>query len=178
LRKVIFSLALAVSCFLSGCGYHLTSEMQIPSLIAGKTIAIPMWRNKSYRMNLETVMTGCLVDEFALRTGGMVVSEEGAADLLLDGMVVGYSNGGVAFNSFDIVLEYKMTMTVEAVLSEKKSQKVLWKGTLSASQDYPAVVDLSVPNRIAQQQNSEDAALLEISRKIARQLYQNMSEKF
>jgi hypothetical protein len=58
--------------------------------MAGKTIAIPMWRSKSYRPNLEAVLTGSLVDEFALRSGGMVVAED-AAELLLTGTIVSYA---------------------------------------------------------------------------------------
>ncbi len=177
MRKIILLLAFAVICLLSGCGYHLASEALTPSLTAGKTIAIPMWRNKSFRMNLETVMTGSLVDEFAMRSGGMVVAEE-AADLLLTGTIVNYSEAALSYFASDLVSEYRMTMTVEAVLSDKRSQKVLWKGKLEASQDFPALSNPNVPNRMALQQNNEDAALLEISRKIAQKLYQKMSENF
>lgn len=176
--RVNFFLILAVSCLLSGCGYHLTSEAQTPSLTAGKTIAIPMWRSKSYRPNLEAILTGSLVDEFALRSGGMVVAEEDAAELLLTGTIVTYATIPVAFTSADQVRVYRATMTVDATLAEKRSQKVLWKGTLSASQDYQAYIDLSQQNRIALQQDSEVAALREISRKIAQQLFQRMSDNF
>ena len=177
MRCIFFILVFTVSWALSGCGYHLTSEAQAPSLIAGKTIAIPMWRNKSYRMNLEAIMTGSLVDEFTLLRGGMVVSDE-AAELLLNGTIVNFTSTAVTYTSADLVREYRINMVVEATLTEKKSQKVLWKGTLSAGQDYPALNDPNLPNRIALQQNSEEAALREISRKIAQELYQKMSENF
>lgn len=177
MRRIIYCLALAVSCFLGGCGYHLTSEAQTPSLTAGKTIAIPMWRSKSYRPNLEAILTGSLIDEFALRSGGMVVAED-AAELLLTGTIVTYATAGVSYTAADQVREYRATMTVDATLTEKRSQKVLWKGILAVSQDYQAINDPALQNRIALQQNSEDAALREISRKIAQQLFQKMSENF
>ena len=177
MRRIIYLLSLAVSCFLGGCGYHLTGEAQTPSLLAGKTIAIPMWSSKSYRPNLEAILTGCLVDEFALRSGGMVAAED-AAELLLTGTIVTYVTTPVSYTAADQVREYRATMTVDATLAEKRSQKVLWKGILSASQDYQAINDPTLQNRIALQQNSEDAALREISRKIAQQLFQKMSENF
>ena len=177
MRRIIYCLALAVSFSLSGCGYRLTSEAQTPSLIAGKTISIPMWRSKSYRPNLEAILTGSLVDEFALRSGGMVVAED-AAELLLTGTIVSYATAPISFTAADQVREYRATMTVDATLAEKRSQKVLWKGILSASQDYQAINDPALQNRIALQQNSEDAALREISRKIAQQLFQKMEENF
>jgi outer membrane lipopolysaccharide assembly protein LptE/RlpB len=178
LRRIIYYLALAVSCILlGGCGYHLTSEAQTTSLLAGKTIAIPMWRSKIYRPNLEAMLTGSLIDEFALRSGGMVVAED-AAELLLTGTIVTYATVPMSFTAADQVKEYRATMTVEATLAEKRSQKVLWKGILSASQDYKAINDPALQNRIALQQNSEDAALREIDRKIAQQLFQKMWENF
>jgi outer membrane lipopolysaccharide assembly protein LptE/RlpB len=162
---------------MGGCGYRLTGEAQTPSLLAGKTIAIPMWRSKSYRPNLEAILTGSLVDEFALRSGGMVVAED-AAELLLTGTIVTYATDAVAFTATDQIREYRATITVDATLAEKRSQKVLWKGAISASQDYQAINDPTLLNRLALQQNSEDAALREISRKIAQQLFQRMSENF
>jgi outer membrane lipopolysaccharide assembly protein LptE/RlpB len=177
LRKIIYCLLLALSCFLGSCGYHITSEAQTPSLLAGKTVAIPIWSSKSYRPKLEAILTGNLVDEFALRSGGKVVAED-AAELLLTGTIVTYVTTPVSYTAADQVREYRATMTVDATLKEKRSQKVLWKGILSASQDYQAINDPSQQNRIALQQNSEDAAIREISRKIAQQLFQKMSENF
>jgi len=177
LSRIIYCLALAVSCLLSGCGYHLTGGTNTSSLIAGKTIAIPMCHSKSYRPNLEAVLTGSLVDEFALRSGGMVVAED-VAELVLTGTIVSYTTVAVSYTSADKVREYRKTMKVDATLTEKRSEKVLWKGTLSADQDYPANIDPADPNSIALQQNSDEAALREISRKIAQQMFQKMSENF
>ena len=177
MSRIIYCLALAVSCLLSSCGYHLTGGTHSSSLIAGKTIAIPMCRSMSYRPNLETVLTGSLVDEFALRSGGMVVAED-AAELVLTGTIVSYTSAAVSYTAADKVSEYRNTMKVEATLTEKRSEKVLWKGTITEFHDYPAFLDPNDPDSIAKQQNSDEAALREISRKIARQLFQNMSENF
>jgi outer membrane lipopolysaccharide assembly protein LptE/RlpB len=170
-------LALAVSFLLGGCGYHISGGTNTPSLITGKTIAIPMWRSKSYRPNLEAVLTGSLVDEFAFRSGGRVVAED-FADLLLTGTIDSYTKVAISYTAADQVKEYRLTMTINAALTEKRSQKVLWKGILFSSQDYPAIIDPSLPNTIALQQNSEEVALQEISRKLAQQLFQKMSENF
>jgi outer membrane lipopolysaccharide assembly protein LptE/RlpB len=97
---------------------------------------------------------------------------------VLTGTIISYTSVAVSYTAADKVSEYRNTMKVEATLTEKRSEKVLWKGTLSEFQDYPAYLDPNDPNSIAQQQNSDEAALREISRKIARQLFQNMSENF
>jgi outer membrane lipopolysaccharide assembly protein LptE/RlpB len=171
LQRFTCALTLAASCFLGGCGYQLAGRATADSLIAGKSLAIPMWSNKSYRPNLEAVLTGSLIDEFAGRTGGRVVPE-GAAELILSGSVVSYYKTPVSYTAADQIKEYRSVMTIEALLTEKSSRKVLWKGSLQAGQDYPTNADLAL------QQNSEEAALHEIGRKLARQLYQKITENF
>jgi outer membrane lipopolysaccharide assembly protein LptE/RlpB len=161
---------------LSGCGYHLTTDKD-PSLIAGKTIAIPVWRSKVYRPFMETVLTDSLLKEFSIRSGGQVVGVE-AADLVLTGTIKSYGTSAVSFSADDQVREYRATISVDSTLTEKRSQTVLWKGELSSSQDYPASIDITAPNRIALQQNSEEAAIKEICRKLAEQIYLKVTESF
>ena len=180
MHRIIICLALYATCLLGGCGYHLSGTADSPSMIAGKTIAIPMWRSKIFRPFLESILTGSLVDEFALRSGGLVTREE-AADLVLTGTIVSYTTVAVSYTAADQVREYRATMTIDAVLTEKRSQKVLWKGIMSSSQDYPANpvgIDIKQQNRIALQQNNEETAVREISRKLAEQLYQKLTENF
>lgn len=167
--------------FLNGCGYHLSRTEGLPPAMAGKRIAIPVFANKSYRANVGAVLAGSLVDEFARRGGGVVVSEE-SADLLLTGTVLAYATSPVSYTAADTVKEYRAVMTVESTLAEKGTSTVVWKGTLSWSQDYPAntnfALQLNNIDTIALQQNSEDAAIREICRQIALQLYQRVSEGF
>jgi outer membrane lipopolysaccharide assembly protein LptE/RlpB len=179
-HRIIISLALCAACLVCGCGYHLSGTAETPSLIAGKTIAIPMWRSKIFRPYLESILTGSLVDEFALRSGGMVTGED-EADLVLTGTIVSYETVAVSYTAEDKVREYRATMTIDAVLTEKRSQRVLWKGTISSNQDYPANpvgIDLNQQNRIALQQNNEETAVREICRKLSEQLYQKVTENF
>ncbi len=166
---------------LSGCGYHLSSSSGLSPAVAGKRIAIPVFANKSYRANVGSILTESLVDEFARRSGGRVISE-GAADLVLTGTVLTYTTSPVSYTALDTVKEYRAVINVEATLAEKGSQKVIWKGTVSWNQDYPANTTFTLQQEgvdpIALQQNSEDAAIREICKKIALRLYQNVSAGF
>jgi outer membrane lipopolysaccharide assembly protein LptE/RlpB len=178
--RIIICLALCATSLLGSCGYHLSGTAETPSLIAGKTIAIPMWRSKIFRPYLESILTGILVDEFALRSGGLVTGED-AADLLLTGTIVSYSTVAVSYTAADQVREYRAIMKIDAALTDKRSQKVLWKGAMTSSQDYPANpvgIDLNQQNRIALQQNNEETAVREICRKLSEQLYQKVTENF
>lgn len=154
---------------LNGCGYRLPSQTAKPA-VAGSTIGIALFANRSFRPNLESVLTNELVDEFAKRSVFTVVPGEG--DLSLNGAILSYGTSAVSYSGTDTVREYRAAMTVEATLRRSASQQVLWKGTLSWSQDFPANTN------IALQQNNEEAAIQEISRKIARQLYIKITEDF
>ncbi len=165
---VVFS-ALVVGLFLAGCGYHLSGHHA--SIVAGKGVAIPVFSNRSYKPNLETALTGALVDEFALRSGGTVVRED-AAELILSGSVVSYESIPVSYSADDKIRQYRAVVTAEAVLREKGSGKILWKGELSRGEDYPANANLAL------QQNSEDAAIREACRKLSRDVYEKTTENF
>lgn len=156
---------------LNGCGYHMSGTPGLPPAVAGKKIAIPVFVNKSYRANAGAILTESLVDEFARRSGGLVASAE-SADLVLSGTVLTYTTSAVSYSAADKVKEYKAVMTVESTLAERTTRQVIWKGVLSWSQDYPTNTD------IALQQNCEEAAIREICRKVALQLYQKISQGF
>jgi hypothetical protein len=124
----------AAAFLLGGCGYRMTAHPDHVSPVSGRKIAVEIFVNKSYRANLGAVMAGSLGETFALRSGGRVVSVEDA-DLVLSGAVLGYSSNPVSYTAADTVKEYRALVTVEALLTERLTRKVVWKGSLSWFQD-------------------------------------------
>ena len=170
-RKLVLILLLPALIALAGCGYRLTANPDYVSPVSGKKIAVPVFANKSYRANLGAFMTESIVDEFSRRSGGKLVGEDGA-DLVLTGVVNSYASTPVSYSAADKVRAYQAVMTVEATLTEKKTLKVLWKGTIPWSQVYP------VNSVVALQQNSEEAAIREICAMLAQQIYERVSAGF
>ena len=170
-RAVTGSVILSALLLLSGCGYHLSGSSGFPPAVAGKKISVATFTNRGYRANMDAILSESLVDEFARRTGGLVVAEK-AADLILGGTILTYTTTAVSFTAVDKVMEYRAVVTAECSLAEKVTGKVVWKGVVTDWQDYP------VNPNVALQQNSEDAAIREISRKIAQQVFQKISEGF
>src|SRR6266581_7493388 len=146
----IFLLLLTL-CWFAGCGYHLPPVAGQSGQAEVKTINIPIFANKTFKTNLEAQLVNSLVDEFSLRRNFRVISRQDA-DLTLSGTVLSYGIAPISYTAADTVREYRAAITAEAVLRQTNTQKVLWKGVVSWSQDYPVNVD------IAKQQNSEDAA--------------------
>lgn len=170
-RTVVCLLLLAGCLLVAGCGYQLANRPESSSPLVGKTVSIPLFANRIYRPQVEAVLTRQMVEEFSQRSGGLVVSEE-HAELVVEGAVTGYTTAQVAYFATDTAALMRLTLTAEATLKERKSQRILWKGSLSHFQDYPAVIDLAL------QQNAQDDALRETCRRLAEKFYQQMNSAF
>ncbi|MDD2320363.1 MAG: LptE family protein [Geobacteraceae bacterium] len=162
---------LVISSLFSGCGYHSIAQDSKMRFGEGTTVSIPIFSNKTYKPNLENILLNDLIGEFAKRNGLRVVERE-AADYTLSGEVLTYSKVAISYTGYDIVKEYKATMNVLATLRKNSNQKVIWRGELSWSQDFPASSDIAI------QQNSEDAAIQMICERLAQQLYLKINEDF
>jgi outer membrane lipopolysaccharide assembly protein LptE/RlpB len=159
-----------VCCSLSGCGYHAADWSSSQHARAGKTVAIPLFANRTFKPNLEAVLANALIDEFAKRSGLSVVPS--GADLTLSGEVLSYSLTAISYSYDDTVKEYSAAMRITATLRKNSNRQILWKGELLREQAFPANTD------IALQQNAEDEAIGEICSKLAQQVYVNLVEDF
>ena len=155
---------------LAGCGYHTAGWTTTPYAAAGKTVNIPLFANKTFKPNLEGVLANALIDQFAGKSGLTV--ESSRADLTLSGEVISYSSKAISYSGADTVREYSASMKISATLRKNNNLQVLWKGELSWDQVFPANTD------IALQQNAEDAAIEEICRRLAQQVYVALAQDF
>lgn len=160
---------LLVVAALSGCGYR--PVVQRGPLAQANGVNVVLFANKSYRAGVEAVLGRHMIDEFALRTGGRVLPAD-RADLELTGTVISYGTTPVSYTATDAIKEYRAVLTVQAVLREQRTQKVLWKGDLSEQQVYPVNAD------IALQQNAEDAAIEKVCRRLSERVWQQISQRF
>lgn len=172
MRTALFIvLLILLSALVPGCGYHSIASDGQARFGEGATVSIPIFSNKTYKPNLENVLLNDLISEFAKRRGLRVVDRD-ASDYTLSGEVLTYTKLAVSYTGYDIVKEYKATMTISATLRKNSNQKVIWKGQLTWSEDFPASSDIAI------QQNSEDASIEVICRRLAQQLYLRINEDF
>lgn len=165
--RLYISLLIAFCLLTTGCSYRLAGPVQERS----RTIAIPVFANKSLRPNLESCLTEKLVELFAANGGGRVVPID-RAEFELTGSVLSYATGVVAYTGDDKAAMYQSSMTAEATMRSRASGKVLWQGTVRGVQDYPAHNDLNL------QLNGEDAARSELCRKLAEDILRKSGEAF
>lgn len=169
--NIVRLVALVVAMLVvAGCGYHVMRPARGGTGLEGTTLEVSIFANRSFRPNIEATLTDIIVDELAKREGTRIVEQGG--DLVLSGTVLSYATSHVSYTAADEVKEYRATVTAEVMLRRSATGQVVWKGTLTSSQDFPALDDLVF------QQNSEDAAIREISRKLAREVYIHLTEDF
>jgi outer membrane lipopolysaccharide assembly protein LptE/RlpB len=166
-----FLLTIVLICCLAGCGYHTMNWAANPHSGAGKTVSIPVFANKTFKPNLESTLANAVVDQFA-KSSSFRVARSANADMTLSGEVVSYSTNAIAYSRGDNVTEYISSMTLVATLRRNSNQQVLWKGELSWRQTYPANTS------IALQQNAENAAIEEICRRLALEMYLKIVQDF
>jgi outer membrane lipopolysaccharide assembly protein LptE/RlpB len=157
---------------LAGCGYRFAGQADGLHSLRGKSVAIPLFNSKAYRPGLETLLTQSVIDEFARRSGGRVVTEAAGAELLLLGTVTSYTSRPVSYTTSDRIAEYRAELAISAELRDRTGGKILWQGNLAEYQDYPVETD------IALQLNREKAAVREVCRKLAERLYIKAGEDF
>lgn len=161
---------LLTTLLVAGCGYHVMKPARGGGGLDGKTMEIANFSNRSFRPNIEATLVDVLVDELAKREDSRLVKSGG--DLVLSGAILSYGTSHVSYIAKDQVKEYRATVTAEVTLRRTDTSQVVWKGTLTSTQDFPALDDLVF------QQNSEEAAIREICRKMAREVYIHLTEDF
>jgi len=169
LPRPLFTGVLLLALLTGGCGYHAVLHHE--PLFAGQGVDVLVFANRSYQAGVEGVLARSLVDELALRTGGRVVTGN-EAGLELTGTVMSYGSTAVSYNAQDQIREYRLDIAVEAVLRDRLTQKVVWKGELVESQTYPVNLNLAL------QRNSEEAAAAKACRRLAEDIWQKAGERF
>jgi len=162
-------LALAALTVIGGCGYR---PVTLRGPLAGANgVNVTLFANKSYRPGVEGLLARDLVDEFALRSGGKVLPGD-QAQLELTGVIVSYATVPISYTALDTIKEYKVVLTVQAILREQQTQKVLWKADLLGEQSYPVNANLAL------QQNAEEAATAKACRRLSEEIWQKIGERF
>lgn len=159
---------------LAGCGYRFTADSGT-RLLPGQAVWVPYFKNATVYANGSVALKRAIFEQFAEQRNIMPAAAPDKGDLVLEGVLTGYSNNVVSYSAIDTAQEYRLTISAEITVrkrGETANTKPLWKGTLTAWQDYP------VSATVEFQRSSEDAALTAASRKLAQQLIWQMEQNY
>lgn len=154
-----------------GCGYRLAGSAN-NTLAPGQTVWVGFIANESISSTAQTVIRRALLDECHAMRGLLSAGNEAGADLRISGKLRSYSNQAISYTAIDQVREYRLTIDVELEIQRKDTGSTLWKGSVAASQDYPA------NNNLALQRSAEEAALAAASRLLAQRFLTAVEQSY
>ncbi len=143
------STVLLVVAIVAGCGYSLRGNL--PGHI--RTVAIPVFGNKTQEPAVENFLTRAVVDAF-VTSGRLKVVRPEDADAILEGEIVGYRLDSLSFDPRANVREYRLTVTLNLQFRDVKQNVMLWR-----QEGIQEKADFKVAGQASATISSEEAAL-------------------
>jgi len=134
------TLLLSVAVMLWGCGYSLVGEgspkgwAHAKVHLRGKTVAIETFHSRVDEPGVENIVTTYLKNEFI--KDGRVKVLAGDADYTLSGTVVTYRKDTIALNKSGDTAQYRLTVGVDFVLTDRSGAVVWTANDLRESKDF------------------------------------------
>jgi hypothetical protein len=113
----------AIAAGIGGCGYSFTPS-RLPAHI--RTIAIPVFENRTAEPGLEQVVTDLVTREF-VNDNKLKVVPEGRADSGIYGEIIHYENRVFGYNARAQTEEYEVVVEVQVEFKDLVKRKSLWK---------------------------------------------------
>jgi outer membrane lipopolysaccharide assembly protein LptE/RlpB len=151
---------LALAVLAGGCGY--TVRGTLPAHI--NTISVPIFRNRTQEPAIESLITRAVVEAFSTNGRLRVVGSE-QADAVLDGEITGYTIASIAFDKDANVRLYRLVVTVNLRLRDRRQNTVLFQQDNVREQADFRVQD-AVSQTISREETAVRVAATDIGRAI------------
>lgn len=160
-----FFLKFLLSLLLLGCGscgYH--REGQHVAASGRQNLYVELFANDTHRAFANDVLTVQVINRFARSPLFSIVENPAQADLLLGGAISRYETAPIAYSQVDAISAYKAEISMRATLRRPgAAREVLWRSTLSTSQDYSG--------------NNPDLVLEQSAERLASELYVQVTDE-
>jgi hypothetical protein len=130
---------LAVWLFtLTSCGYRVVGSEPAGVAQPRATMAVPPFENRSMEVGLETVFANDMIR--ALKNSKIVQVKPGEvkADYVLLGSIRRLEHSSTAYLDIEQSLIRRATLTVEVIVKDMRTNKVIWKDAEIVNTDYVA----------------------------------------
>jgi outer membrane lipopolysaccharide assembly protein LptE/RlpB len=159
---------LLIAVGLTGCGYSFRGNL--PDHI--KTVAVPIFQNKTSEPGVESLLTSAVIDAFASNGRLRVVKPE-EADAILTGEVVGYGVLSIAYDNLANVRQYRLVVTMNLRLRDVKKNE-----TLFDQQGLKEQSDFQVLGAVSQTIGAEEGAVRTAATQVARSIVSLTIDRF
>ena len=157
---------------LASCGYRVMGSEPVDAGKAKATMAVPPFVNRSMQVGLETIFANDMIR--ALKDSKVVQVKPGEekADYVLLGSIKRLEQSSTAYLDIDQSLIRRATLTVEVIVKETRSNKVIWKEVEIIKSDYVANQYYGIGEA------TRDQGLRELSTRFAQQITDKISLLF
>lgn len=168
--------AVLATCFLLlsvACGYRMAgTATRLPPDI--KTIAIPVFTNKSTRFHIEQQVAAAVTREFIDRTGFRITPDLAGADAELKGTINSVHSGVLTFDpNTGRATTFQIQVTADVELIDLHTKKVLFSNA-----NYIFREEYQVSQSTSALFEEDEPALERLSRDFARTLVTDIVENF
>lgn len=154
------------------CGYKVSGRYNgLPEGI--RTIAVPVFDNRTPKFELEQVLTEAIKRELAERSNREVVSDKETADAVLTGTILSYSTTPIGIKSENVGSSFSVMMVVDVSFYERKTGKVLY-----ANPQFVIREEYTLSNQTKDFFLEEGPAIERASRSFAASLVPTILESF
>ena len=153
---------------LAGCGYSFRGNL--PDHV--KTVAVPVFGNKTPEPAIENFLTQAVVEAFATNGRLRVVTPE-EADAILEGEVVGYEIQTLAFDPRVSIRQYRLVVTMNLKFRDVKRNALLFE-----QPRFQEKADFRVVGAVSQTISREESALRAAAVDIARSIVSLAVDRF
>ena len=153
---------------LAGCGYSFRGTL--PDHV--KTVAVPVFGNKTPEPAIENFLTQAVVEAFATNGRLRVVKPE-EADAILEGEVVGYEIQTLAFDPRASIRQYRLVVTMSLKFRDVKRNALLFE-----QPRFQEKADFRVVGAVSQTISREESALRAAAVDIARSIVSLAVDRF
>lgn len=135
-RKFRLLLYLVIAVTFSGCFRYSFTGTSIPSEV--ESIYIPFFANQSSSGvgNLSERLNEALVDRFVNQTRLQLANSRGAADAVLEGSIVSYTNQAFSISGEQQTNENEVSISVRATYEYTSEEEPEWTSSFSGSETY------------------------------------------
>ncbi len=156
-------LAVAVGCAVAGCGYTVGNAFRAQV----RTVAVPVFKNETFRRGLELQLTSAVQTEIQDRTPFLLASDS-TADTRLVGSIVQASKSPLTYAPFNDPRQLQLTLAIQVRWEDLRSGQVLAYQQIPISPDTVALLSTSdwAPELGQTRASAEQKAVTTLARSI------------
>ena len=178
-REYLRALPVAAAAITAGaCGYSLAGRGSfLPDYI--RTIAIPLFANRTPYLTVEQMFTEKVRVEFQSRGNYSVQPNEPGADGVVRGDIIAIGAAPVGYTDQQLATRYRFTVTVSVKFDDVSQKKTLWENpALTFSDEYDLASRNSVGLDTTAFLEQERAAIDRLSTDFAKSVVSAILEAF